>query len=117
MLPMMKCGHTAQGRDQEGIATCIICWPDPKATQIADELPDLTGRTARCPNCGKTTPSSTKLAFFRYKGPGSEWAIHMCKCGYYEVGHSNANGRSCKSFEPHGPAVFDEYYCGCRGWD
>jgi len=117
MSPMMKCGHNTWARDSDGNPVCAICWPDSKATQIVDELPDLTGRTAKCPECGKTTPSSIKLAYFRYKGPGSEWATKLCRCGYYEIGHNNPNGRACKNFEPRGPAKFDEYYCGCGGWD
>lgn len=86
-------------------------------------------------------PSSYDLAFFVYKGPGSTWAVEKCKCGYLKAAHEPdpagreyPNARARKgfgtkmnaaggqliedhAFEPIGPAEFDEYYCGCYGWD
>lgn len=28
-----------------------------------------------------------------------------------------SNPLKCKTFTPHGPWDFDEFYCGCHGWD
>lgn len=44
---------------------------------------DLEGRFAKCSDCGKISPSTDNLAFFRH----------------------------------HPKNDYDEYYCGCRGWD
>ena len=88
--PMMKCGHAANSVNRKtGDPVCVICIGiDPGADVIAS-TPDLTGRTA--------------------------------KCGY------NNPGTSCNATAPSDPHLaffgyrpekeFDEYYCGCRGWD
>ena len=83
---------------------------------------NLANRLARC-QCGKTEPSDEGLAFFKYRGPGSEHAKNTCaKCGYFYIAHShdirNGNKLICESFKtnPNGHE-FDSYYCGCRGWD
>jgi hypothetical protein len=88
--------------------------------------PNLEGRFANCgyPGHGKM-PSSTDLAFFDYRGPGSAWATLHCKCGYHLVAHKHNPDRvspdpiKCRfgGFVERGPAEFDSYYCGCRGWD
>lgn len=123
--PMMKCGHAANASHQ-GEPTCVICWPDPKAREIADDAPDLTGRTARCAywrgGCKSQQPSSTSLAFFEYCGPGSKFAEGTCgNCGLYEEvhhsDHPNAKRCECKKFEPQGDPGYDKYYCGCLGWE
>lgn len=64
-------------------------------------------------------PSSTDLAFFEYRGPGSNWAAKHCVCGYFEVAHTmpHKSSRVCDKFTPREPAEFDSYYCGCFGWD
>jgi len=31
--------------------------------------------------------------------------------------HQVPNPLKCKTFTPVGPAEFDEFYCGCHGWD
>ena len=117
---MMKCGHVAQAIDGHGNPSCVICWPDPGSAQVA-ETPDLTGRKAECSTCrASIVPSSIDLAFFEYKGPGSPHSTTMCVCGYYEVGHGKPRKphvEVCNQFRPVGPADFDTYYCGCRGWD
>lgn len=83
--------------------------------------PDLTGRTARC-SCGRTEPSSPKLPFFVYRGPGSEQATRSCKnCGYYDTAHTpevmaNNKGLKCTNFEARGDWGTDSYYCGHSGW-
>lgn len=70
---LMKCGHVAQATDKNGNPVCIICLGiDPKATEVAGEAPELTGRKARCPYCGKTQDSSFDLPFFEYKKDSEE---------------------------------------------
>ena len=123
-MPMMQCGHAAQGYadNDPGKPVCVICAGlDPRACLVAEE-PDLKGRRARCAyfrTCGSEVDSSVDLAFFEYKGPGSPYSINTCTCGYYEVAHTDkaSNRVKCEKFTPRGPREFDLYYCGCRGWD
>lgn len=87
-LPLMDCGHTAQGTDGTGAPVCVICAGiKPGAREVAATVPDLTGRTARCSyygsKCRSERESATSLAFFEHR-PG----------------------------EDH-----DKFYCGCFGWD
>ncbi len=87
-MPLMKCGHTAQGTDKAGKPACIIClFIHPGAREVEDNVPDITGRKARCSyyrgKCKSEVDSSFKLAFFEHR-PNKE---------------------------------FDLYYCGCFGWD
>lgn len=104
--PMMACGHAANAKHMnkstgEWEPSCVICFGDPRALQVI-EKPDLTGRTARCAHYGRPRrhgrgvcdgerPSDFNLAFFVYRGPGSN---------YWQ-----------------GESDHDEYYCGCWGWD
>lgn len=119
---LMKCGHTAQARDQHGRWACIICWPD-KDSVTPEETVDLSGRTAVCPSCNDNPePSDVNLPFFEYRGPGSHRANCMCKnCGFYDVAHVEPRKPNsmcqCRNFEPHGPYDTDLYYCGCWGWN
>lgn len=101
-------------------------------TPRTQPLDDLTGRTARC-SCGRKEPSSPKLAFFEYCGPGSKDAPERCTCGYMRCAHDPAfmeqnvpsnrrtvieDGRCTAGvFTPRGPREFDSYYCGCWEWD
>ena len=103
---------------------------------------DLTGREAKCshdnPVMGHTgyrnnragqspRPSSTDLAFFEYRGEGSDWAVLSCgNCGMRTEAHTLdtehkkllvARGRLCTDYTPRGPAEYDMFYCGCFGWD
>lgn len=121
---MMECGHAANAT-VNGKDACVIC----VSTTVA-ETPNLEGRQSKC-QCGKVEPSSTALAFFQYRGPGSKHATERCKCGYYARAHTkegvagNVNPRTviedgrCKygAFTPAGPDEFDTHYDGCRGWD
>ena len=122
---LMKCGHSATGTDAKtGSPCCLICIGlDPRAEEINDQPPSLSGRLARC-SCGNTQPSSISLAFFEYLGAGSREALEHCKCGYEVKVHSlprplptHLRGRLCDTFTARGPSEFDRYYCGCRGWD
>ena len=91
-----------------------------KACNTAELLKD---RKATC-NCGKTVDSSTALAFFEYRGPGSKSATESCSdCRYHAVVHQPINpstgrpGIITHKFIPRGDVGTDLFYCGCRGWD
>jgi hypothetical protein len=81
-----------------------------------------SNREARC-YCGTTRPSDPdSLAFFQYRGPGSSHATTTCKCGYALEAHDKPHvQKQCaitgKGQTPRGPAPYDSFYCGCRGWD
>jgi len=53
--PLMKCGHAANAKDKDGNPVCVICF-DGRGSDaaIVAEMPDLTGRLARCAYYGKT---------------------------------------------------------------
>lgn len=124
MNPLMKCGHIAQGHDENNNPICVICFGITQNALIVVEennIPSLEGRKAKCTYCGNIRDSSYDLAFFEYHGNGSYNAINSCKnCRYYEVAHNsdsrNINKNICDNFEPIGDTI-DIYYCGCRGWD
>ncbi len=133
-MPLMKCGHTAQGivsGSKEPV--CIICHGNPDAAIPEDKTPDLAGRLAKCAQCGRKETSSIDLAFFEYRGGGSRVANNQCHvCGYFTKGKPLKNGKHCyqNSDKPiphvcvnkgkkceYGAFEYDLYYCGCRGWD
>lgn len=125
---LMRCGHSANAIDANGQPRCVIC-----TAKVTVPSPDLSGRMAECTYCGKRVPSSVNLPFFEYKGPGSLCAETKCHvCGYYTKGIPLKNGKLCycNTNKPipsvcinkgkkcvYGPLEYDEYYCGCRGWD
>lgn len=76
-LPLMKCGHVAQGLCK-GEPVCINC-DTPDARIVAEYLPDLTGRRAKCRECSNTTVSSIRLAFFKYR-KDSDQDSYYCGC-------------------------------------
>jgi hypothetical protein len=76
---LMKCGHVAN-------ETCPVCFPDPNSYTPVDEVPDLTGRLARCDyyiSCSKELPSSLGLAFFEYR-PNDTYDRFYCGCRGWE---------------------------------
>ena len=79
---------------------------------------ELEGRGARC-SCGKIYKSAHNLPFFKFRGEGSEAATKTCHCGYYAVAHTDSARHPITDhqFKARGTYEFDEYYCGCRGWD
>lgn len=130
-MTMMACGHAANATCN-GEPACVICAGTPEALIVAD-APNLTGRIARC-SCGEERPSSTALAFFEYRGPGSRDAAESCiHCRYAKVAHeyggcfappsTRRNPHLCLNFDP--PREFendpngrdDIFYCGHAGWN
>lgn len=143
----LSCGHTTyatHSQTHDGLPeNHPSCFIHETCRQVA--APDLTGRFAKCtydtgrPGHGRyyhegdhtPRPSSPNLAFFEYKGPGSLWAFEHCKnCNSVYAAHVNkkkfANderqhrnfGKVCDNFiSAETPAEFDEFYCGCFGWD
>ena len=92
----------------------------------------LAGRLARCPYCKRTKPSSPDLAFFEYRGPGSDADLEHCAhCAYHRRAHDPEHMRDTvrgltviedgrcpgPEFESRGPMEFDSFYDGCRGFD
>lgn len=64
---LMKCGHTANATyGEDNKPCCLICSPKPEAFEVITELPDLTGRKARCSDCGEIVNSNWNLPFFEY---------------------------------------------------
>ena len=98
----------------------------------------LAYRQARCPYCKRTEPSSivignpAGLAFFQYRGPGSNDQCDVC--GVVPSVHDGIgidgqplrpNSYPMRKLAAHPPheftcvkgQEFDSFYCGCRGWD
>lgn len=110
--PMMKCGHAANGThpahsDHESNRMepcCVICAPTKEAYEIDPNPPDLRNREARC-SCDARRPSSPSLPFFDFQGPGSRYDS------------DNPESKIFPAWKTKGGRPFDEFYCGCRGWD
>lgn len=130
--PLMQCGHAANaiardhirldeaGRPKESRElepdkpACAIC----SCVELAIELPNLEGRTAKCDMCKRITPSCMNLAFFQYRGDGSRAATETCAvCRYHKVAHDEGHPAVADhDFIPHGAFDFDVWYDGCKGW-
>lgn len=82
MSVIMQCGHNdyALRRFEDGstIRCCAICDP-PESETPMDPQPDLAGREAKCPDCGRRVPSSANLPFFRYR-PKMAYDSYYCGC-------------------------------------
>ncbi len=90
--PMMKCGHAANAKTADNKPACVIC----NCTEISEQEIDLTGRKARCAYYGKT---------FTHQG-------RKITCT------SESESSTSLPFFKHKPeSKYDEYYCGCWGWD
>lgn len=59
---LMKCGHVSNATC-DGKPCCAIC----SCFDIEKELPDITGRMAKCPYCHRIKPSNFNLPFFEYR--------------------------------------------------
>ena len=63
---LMKCGHTANAEYDNGKPCCLICSPKREAYEVVDNKPNLTGRKAKCTDCGEIVDSNWNLPFFEY---------------------------------------------------
>ena len=63
---LMKCGHTANAEYDNGKPCCLICSLKREAYEVVDDKPDLTGRKAKCTDCGEIVDSNWNLPFFEY---------------------------------------------------
>lgn len=104
-MPMMRCGHSDNGRDGDGNPVCVICHGiHPGAEEVDDSPPDLSARRARCNYYG-TRPSGRNS----------------------ESNYGTKRGEICMAERPSSPELpffmhrpdreYDEFYCGCWGWD
>ena len=90
--PMMKCGHVANAVTADNQPACAICG----CTELSEQETDLTGRKARCVYYGRR---------FFHQG-------RMVTCT------SEDKSSTSLPFFAHKPeSDYDEYYCGCCGWD
>ena len=91
-IPMMACGHSANAKNSKGEPCCVICYGiTDGADRVTTEI-DLTGRIARCSY---------------YPGGGKQGRCQEPKPSSTKL-----------AFFRHQPtAEFDNYYCGCWGWD
>lgn len=98
--PMMACGHSANATcsrhagitHDPPIPACAIC----DCITVVPTAPDLTGRRARCSYYGKVAPR--------------RWRTSVCTSEIASNPHS-------AFFQHHPEREFDEFYCGCWGWD
>lgn len=122
--PMMGCGHTANST-RDGKPSCVMCTGLNPEADVVIEIPDVTGRMARC-SCGKLVPSDpSRLAFFQ---SAEIRARQTCKvCRYAAIAHAEEtrqrpHNRNTKLGDGHAfvrsdADEFDSYYCGCRGFN
>jgi len=81
-MPMMKCGHRAQGyrtSPGEKIPACVICAGITPDAYIVVPEPNLSERKARCSTCSCEKASTANLAFFEYR-PDQEHDWFYCGC-------------------------------------
>ena len=90
--PMMKCGHVANAETADKKPACVIC----NCTEISEQEIDLTNRKARCFYYGRVVKLQGRTI--------------RCKS-------ENKSSTSLPFFAHKPESEYDEYYCGCCGWD
>lgn len=93
-MPMMVCGHTAQAMRTDvdpPVPACVICM----CTDQAAATPDLTGRRARCSYYGNPRTHG-------HRPPCTSEIPSDTRSAFF-------------TYQPD--AEFDQFYCGCWGWD
>lgn len=144
--PLMKCGHVANSISNNKPA-CVICscFEIDEEKSISQLLKNRKARCSyysknhgrnsgpihgggKCDSgiCSCEVQSSLELPFFEYTGPGSKYEFansHPSQGGTGNYLDSNKKmehlcENNGKKFEPCvGGLEFDEFYCGCHGWD
>lgn len=88
MKVMMKCGHAANGETlPERLPVCVICVGLNAGANQVAEFPDLENRRARCTYYGSKCQSEIESSL------------------------------DLAFFELRPEKEFDEFYCGCWGWN
>ena len=111
MSILLKCGHSSMSihiRDHDGLGekhpSCLIH----ETCEVAENVPDLTGRTSRCAYFGSKKPRR------RYANDECNYGCNgkdLCECGQIP-------SRFDLAFFEHQPTMGnDKFYCGCHGWD
>jgi len=79
---LMRCGHIANAV-HDGKPCCAICVPKKEAFEIAEELPDIKNREAKCSDCDRVVKSEITLPFFEYL-PDQKYDRYYCGCRGWE---------------------------------
>ena len=102
--PILTCGCAAQAwhvlKDGTRIASCIIH----DCSTIAPESPDLSNRLARCSYYGKKPGRHNECNYGHSRDSGP------CMC-------EGMSSPGLPFFSYKKDKQFDEFYCGCHGWD
>lgn len=81
-MPLMKCGHVAQGRNWNNDPVCVICAGiNDDFDQVETAPINLTGRMAHCAytTCKSMQESSLSLPFFTHH-PDKQYDTYYCGC-------------------------------------
>jgi hypothetical protein len=102
--PMMECGCRATGRDRKTQApVCVIhIGLVPGASIVASNQPDLSDRFARCAYSARHFKEGAE--------PNSSCSRSICTCQKSSTG-------PLAFFKYRPEQEFDEFYCGCWGWN
>lgn len=74
---LLTCGCVASATDgRTGKPACL--WHSSKPVE-ASKAPDLTGRKARCAQCGEAASSDLRLAYFQHR-PERDFDTYYCGC-------------------------------------
>lgn len=99
MNEMMACGHAANAVSN-GKPVCVICSGLSNAAETVVETPNLEGRMAVCSYArnGKPHTGGSRQRFVGAPAPVP-------------------SSTNLPFFKRVPDGEFDEYYCGCWGWD
>jgi len=101
---LMACGHVAIATDnQTGEPMCPICFDTPESRIPHPKPPDLSGRRARCSFYGRTSTGRS------HESTTCQWH-EPCLC-------EKPSDLALPFFSYRPDRDFDEFYCGCHGWD
>ena len=115
---IMACGCVANAKEVQPDGStkpaCVIH----NCSEVTPTQPSIEGREAQCTSCQAIVPSAFNLAFFQYKGPGSQWGRETCKmCQFLKRAHETGRVTDHEFVPQPEGAQYDSFYCGCRGWD